>query len=110
MHWSGYRNAHGYGQIGVRGRVRYTHRVSYVIANGEIPAGMVVDHVCRTPSCVAPGHLELVTQLENMRRSRRDHCGRGHRLDMANAYVRPDTGVRQCRACAQLRRKKPTTH
>lgn len=105
MLWSGYRNKHGYGQIRIGDRAQYTHRVSYAIANGEIPAGMVVDHTCRTPSCVAPDHLELVTQAENLRRARRDHCRRGHQLDAANVYVRPDTGVRQCRACAKLRRK-----
>lgn len=106
MLWSGHRNQRGYGQIRIGDRAQYAHRVSFVIANGEIPAGMVVDHVCRTPSCLAPRHLELVTQEENMRRSRRDHCGRGHLFDDANTYIRPDTGVRQCRACARMRRKE----
>lgn len=104
MLWSRYRNEHGYGQIRVGERAQYVHRVSFVIANGAIPEGMVVDHVCRTPACVAPGHLELVTQAENMRRARKTHCKRGHRLSGANAYIRPDNGIRQCRACAKLRR------
>lgn len=103
--WAGYRNKHGYGQIRIGDRAWYAHRVSYAIANGEIPAGLVVDHTCRTPACVAPDHLELVTQTENMRRARKSHCGRGHSLDGENAYIRPDTGVRQCRACAGQRRK-----
>ncbi|MFC8490686.1 HNH endonuclease signature motif containing protein [Streptomyces sp. NPDC057235] len=103
--WTGHRNEHGYGQIRIWHRAWYTHRVSFVIANGEIPDGLVIDHTCRTPACVAPLHLELVTQAENMRRARRTHCKRGHALEGSNVYIRPDNGTRQCRACAALRRQ-----
>ncbi|MFD3531951.1 HNH endonuclease [Streptomyces sp. NPDC058664] len=80
--------------------------MSYVIANGEIPDGLVIDHTCRTPACVAPLHLELVTQAGNLRRARKTHCKRGHALEGANAYIRPDNGTRQCRACAAARRQE----
>ena len=104
--WAAYLNAHGYGQFRIGGSAHYAHRVSYVIANGPIPVGMVLDHLCRTPACVAPLHLEAVTQAENMHRSMRDACKRGHALDALNPYIRPDNGIRQCRACAVVRRRK----
>lgn len=104
--WTAHRNEHGYGQIRIGQRAWYAHRVSFVLASGEIPPGLVIDHTCRTPACVAPPHLELVTQAENLRRSRKTHCKRGHALEGANLYIRPDNGIRQCRACAVARRQE----
>lgn len=107
MRWQAHRNEHGYGQIRIIDRAWYAHRVSYALAFGEIPAGLVADHLCRMPSCVAPDHLELVTQTENMHRAKqaRTHCLRGHEFTTENTYLRPDNGIRQCRACARLRRR-----
>ena len=51
----------GYGAIGVHGKVKRAHRVSYECFVGAIPAGMVIDHMCRTRSCVNPDHLRVVT-------------------------------------------------
>lgn len=47
----------GYGRWGNR----RAHRIAYVIANGEIPAGYTIDHTCGMRSCVNPAHLEAVT-------------------------------------------------
>lgn len=44
------------------------HRFAYILEYGGIPKGYVVDHLCRTPPCVNPRHLEAVTQKENVRR------------------------------------------
>lgn len=97
----------GYGQIRAQGQLYWAHRVAYELANGQIPEGMQIDHTCRVRGCVAPLHLEAVTQAENMRRARQKegspslttHCGRGHPYDDKNTYVWPRTGKRQCRAC-----------
>lgn len=52
-----------------RGNV-YAHRFSYELAKGQIPDGLVIDHLCNIPLCVNPDHLEAVTQAENLRRAR----------------------------------------
>ncbi len=66
--WNGYRNAAGYGMVGVNRKVRYAHRFAYEHFVGPIPAGLHIDHLCRNTSCVKPAHLEAVTQAENNRR------------------------------------------
>lgn len=69
--WTGALDRDGYGElfsIPGRGRVR-PHRLSYEWARGEIPPGMVTDHLCRVRNCVNPDHLEIVTPSENTRRA-----------------------------------------
>lgn len=68
--WQGAKNAEGYGRIYHLGRLDYTHRVSYELANGPIPEGLDVDHLCRTPACCNPEHLEPVTRAVNLQRAR----------------------------------------
>lgn len=63
----------GYGafRAGHRGsRMLLAHRWSYEHFAGPIPEGLVVDHLCSVRHCVNPAHLEVVTQRENLRRSR----------------------------------------
>lgn len=43
------------------------HRAAWEIANGPIPDGMTVDHMCETKTCVRPDHLHLVTRGRNTR-------------------------------------------
>lgn len=66
--WMGCTNGRGYGQVKVdTGKPpRRAHIASYLAFNGEIPAGMVVRHKCDISLCVAPHHLELGTQKQNM--------------------------------------------
>lgn len=73
--WLGYLDRKGYGRINVwcrklkRAIAKWAHRAAYEWFHEErIPPGMEVDHVCRNPSCINPGHFDLVTKNENVRR------------------------------------------
>lgn len=96
----------GYGSFRVEGRSVAAHRFSWEIANGAIPEGLVLDHLCRQPACVNPAHLEPVTTGENMRRGLKTYalrttCKNGHDItDLANVKVRSN-GRRECRVCAR---------
>lgn len=110
MLWTGEPDLRGYGHFTVGYSQWYAHRVSYVLANGPIPEGLQIDHVkargCKNKHCVAPLHLEAVTQRENLLRgstitaanAAKTHCLKGHAFDVANTYRTP-RGSRQCRAC-----------
>lgn len=80
-------HSNGYGYITVNGKKYLAHRLSYVWANGPVPEGLELDHLCRVRSCVNPAHLEAVTSKENTLRGKvsalrpeRTHCRRGHSL------------------------------
>lgn len=101
--FTGHLNNNGYGTIGAggkRGKQIYAHRTAYELIIGPIPSGLVLDHLCRTPRCINPYHLEPVTQVENMRRaaSHRTHCPQGHAYTDDNTINRPGRG-RECKTC-----------
>lgn len=88
-------------RMSVDGRVIAPHRYAYERKYGPIPAGLELDHLCRTPRCVCPDHLEPVTHAENMRRSvhkKPTHCPSGHPWSAENTHVYP-SGARRCIAC-----------
>jgi len=55
--------------VGRSGRLLLAHRFAYELLIGPIPEGLTLDHLCMTPLCVNPEHLEPVTQAENSRRA-----------------------------------------
>lgn len=63
--WTGYKDRKNYGQVNIKQKVQYAHRVSWQFANGPAPADKLVDHLCHNPSCVRPDHLRLVNDKEN---------------------------------------------
>lgn len=63
--WTGGLDASGYGSITTGGRRRPAHRVAWEIANGPIPDGLVMDHVCRNRACVRIEHLRTATAAQN---------------------------------------------
>lgn len=104
--WIGANNGNGYGQF----RRLRAHRISFQLAHGSIPAGYVVDHICRNRSCVNPCHLRLVTlrinTLENSesltaKNAVKTHCKNGHEFTPENTYINP----RPYRECLTCRRK-----
>lgn len=92
----------GYGSIKKEGRNYPAHRLSYEMNKGAIPGGLVIDHLCRVPSCVNPDHLEPVTIGENISRGdnhhrRKTHCPKGHEYTPENTKIYGPS--RFCRAC-----------
>lgn len=95
----------GYVQTSFGGRRLLVHRWAYELLVGPIPEGLTIDHLCRSPSCVRPSHLEPVTRRENNLRSnnvggvnaRKTHCPAGHPYDETNTIHYRD--MRYCRPC-----------
>lgn len=65
--WQRSRFKSGYGQIG---RGRRAHVVFWERRFGPVPPGKQLDHLCCVIECVNPDHMEPVTALVNVRRSR----------------------------------------
>jgi len=114
--WTAAKNSNGYGVFGLGGSRFYAHRVSWVLANGPIPPGKVIDHLCRNRVCVNPLHLEVTDSRTNILRgeaptaenAKRTHCPWGHEYTAENTYVRPPSkahpnGGRDCRTCKRER-------
>jgi hypothetical protein len=47
------------------------HRVRYLATHGQLPHGMVPDHLCKHRPCCNAAHMEPVTIAENNRRGKR---------------------------------------
>lgn len=114
--WTGPLNRYGYGifNFGARGR-KLAHRVSYELAFGPMPDGLVGDHTCHNEDeacfggnscphrkCCNPEHLEPVPIGENSKRGNtppalnlaKKLCSRGHEFDYTDKR-----GWRKCSTC-----------
>lgn len=113
--WTASDNGRGYGRVKMNGSMQQAHRVFYELANGPIPDGHDIDHLCRVTWCVNPSHLEPVTHRTNVQRGAtgatttkrqrgKTHCPRGHEYAGRNLIVRKN-GARQCRECVISRNR-----
>ncbi len=90
------------------------HRLSWMHYKGDIPEGMVLDHMCHNPAeceggnncphrrCVNPDHLQLVSAEENNSKTvrvyeYRNECVNGHSTE--NNVGKTSTGKRYCITC-----------
>lgn len=94
--WLAHKDREGYGRSAMAGEF-LAHRVSYTLANGQIPDGLCVLHKCDIPACCNPLHLRLGTQLENIQdrvKKRRSAAGlrngRSTQPERNGAYTHPE--------------------
>lgn len=111
--WQGRLDRDGYGCRGGSMRSEFgtdrAHRAFYMMLVGEIPEGLVIDHLCRVTACVNPDHLEPVTPEENTRRGENflatnrkvTHCPQGHVYAGENLVIKVagNSRKRVCRTC-----------
>lgn len=105
----------GYPQVSVGGKMQLVHRLTFAAANGTIPLGLQIDHLCRNRACCNPAHLEAVTSRENTmrgdtipaRNAAATHCPQGHPRTPENTFASDSKPGRQkrCRACHNIRNR-----
>ncbi len=88
----------------------FGHRVAWELYRGPIPAGMVIDHICRERSCVNPDHLRVVSRRTNAVENslcfvainaQKKRCVHGHIFDRLRVH-----GNRKFRACSKCEAAK----
>ena len=98
----------GYGLFrlgGRKGKVVRVHRWMWQARNGDIPSGLMPDHLCRKRNCCNPSHLEIVTSRVNTFRgigvavvnAQKVSCPQGHFYSPENTLTY--SGRRRCHEC-----------
>lgn len=107
--WTACKNKAGYGVFSCNLKANLAHKFLYEKLVEAVPDGLELDHLCRSPACVNPEHLEPVSSQENILRGvgfaaknkAKTHCPLGHPYEEGNIYW--DRGARKCRTCTLSR-------
>lgn len=110
--FTGRAEVNGYGVVSeptaLGSRTKLVHRLVYEALERALRDGEELDHLCRTPRCCNPLHLEPVTHAENMRRGiggirqrRKTHCPQGHEYTAENTRLKQPGDRRECRECGR---------
>lgn len=110
--WQRGKTTAGYGHAYLgKGGERYVHRLAWEQLRGEIPDGLVIDHLCRNRACMNPWHMEPVTQSVNASRGHDGRwpqtCPKGHsewRMKRRQGRVYRDCAV--CHRDRERQRRK----
>ena len=105
----------GYGRFRV-GKMKYfSHRLTYTLEKGAIPAGYDIHHKCENPACTNPDHLQPASKADHLillnpnsqpnRFKAQTHCKHGHEFTPDNIYWIKG----KWRGCKQCRKYKPKT-
>lgn len=117
--WLGSKNK-AYGSFILYEKNYPTHRLAWLIWNGEITNGLHVLHKCDNPVCVNPEHLFLGTHADNMRdmslkgryakvKKKSNVCKKGHLFTPDNIHLakqKSGPDIRLCKICHLARRKR----
>lgn len=101
---------YGYGQFRLGEITNYAHRASYIIANGSIPEGMDLIHLCKHYWCVNPKHLKVIDRVSRLNgvdgwqareNAKKTHCPKGHPYEEGNINktMIKNQGWRACLIC-----------
>ncbi len=66
--------------------------ISWILANGPVPTGLVVMHTCDNPLCVRPDHLSVGTVQDNSTdMTKKDRAAKG---EQSGHHIHPERTAR----------------